>query len=107
MRRGKPVARRSPSSVRWGGSRIVHRRKTHWGAHQAPAAEEVDGPGGAGPPYGTVGQLSVAAGDGTRGADAAQPGAHCDGVLERPELLLRSRAADVVPGASPRRAGAA
>src|ERR1039458_686951 len=55
---------------------------------QAAAAEKVDGAGGAGPAHWAFSQFLVAVGDGARGADAAQPGADCDGVFKGSVVLL-------------------
>ncbi len=56
------------------------------------APQEVDGSGGAGPPHRPLCQLPLAAWNWPRRADAAQPGAHRYGLLQRPLVLLRVRA---------------
>ena len=86
---GVPRGRRS--------GRIRHRRKAHRRAHQAPAPEEIDGPGRAWPPHRPLRQLPLAARDWPRRAHPAQPGPHRHGLLQGPQLLLRAGAADPVP----------
>ena len=81
--------------------------KRHRRTHQAAAAEEIHGAGGAGQTYRALGQLPFATGDGTSGADAAQPGAHRHGLQQGPLLLLRIRAGVAVSRAPQARSRAA
>jgi hypothetical protein len=76
---------------------VRHLREAHRRAHQAPAPQEVDGPGRTRPPHRPLRQLPLAARNRPRRAHAAQSRPHRHGLLQRPQLLLRARAAHPVP----------